>query len=303
MQRIITILAIVSFFPLGAIIINDGANTYNFSYDDLLSWQRGTIETQREKKGEMCNEVWRGPYLREILKTCNITDYNTIKLVAEDNYLVRLSAEQITENNPIIAVERDGNLLKPEKIRLIVPGIRDMFWIQNIARIQLDQSTLPTMPATVYRAELALSHTPLRTSLPPFTDARGYFLNDLTLGIFPALQGDFVLIGKDGVSHTLDYATYLQRAVLVKDGNSYNLKSPSMPAGMWIKNIAYIQYFDRAIVFDAAFSNWKEVATLAGWDAMNATVEAHSPTKTKTLSASIPLNDAQWTDVEFISLP
>ena len=39
-----------------------------------------------------------------------------------------------------------------------------------------------------------------------------------------------------------------------------------MPAGMWIKNLVYIQGGDKAIIFKNQFKNAKEISTLLGWE-------------------------------------
>lgn len=68
-----------------------------------------------------------------------------------------------------------------------------------------------------------------------------------------------ILFGQDGVMHRLDFEKYLQHAVLVENDGKYDLKSPDMPAGMWIKNIAAIQQLDRIIIFREQFNNFSEV--------------------------------------------
>lgn len=297
------LLLLCSMIAANAIELQKGSTTHYFTFEEMLSWPQATIETQREKKGELHAEVWQGPRVSAILQHFGLDASSTIKFTADDNYLVRLSRQQLLQNDPIIAVMKNGEQLAAEKIRLIVPHIRDMYWIQNIAHIQLEESEIPTMPRKVYLAAPVLSAKPVRTELAPFTEVQGYYLNDLTSAVFPALSGEFICIGRDGVSHTLDYTTYLQQAVLVQDGDSFHLQSPSMPGGMWIKNIAYIQFFDRALCFTAEFKNWKAVATLTGWSDLAQQINAVSGDEETTIPARTALSDDAWQNVDYIRLP
>ena len=263
MKKIILFLVLIIFIQLNSITIVHKNNEYdlkNFEQFELIE-----IQTSREKKSEKIIENWQGIALIQILDKFNIKDYRELKFLSSDKYLIRLQKEDIINFNPIIAIFRNGRKLPEDKLRLIVPEMRDMFWIQNLERIEAVINTDTSMPQTIFVAENILKNKPLRNNLKPFINVIGFRFNDLVQGIFPILQNEFLLISKDGIRHKLDYETYLRDAVLVLEDGNYDLKSPAMPAGMWIKNLSYIQNDERAILFIQKFGSWTEIQKILDW--------------------------------------
>ncbi|MDP8220510.1 MAG: hypothetical protein P9X26_04145, partial [Candidatus Stygibacter frigidus] len=175
----------------------------------------------------------------------------------------RLTQEEIEIHDPLIALYLNDEKL--ETNRLIIPDMPGMYWISDIAIIQTESQAKLTQPHTLYFAEKLLAEVMLSNDPEPFIDVQGYYLPQLLQLAMPAMQGQYQLIGRDGISHLLDFNAYLAKAVLVKSESGYTLQSPQMPGGMWIKNIAYIQKGDVAILFRSQFASWEEVLGLTGW--------------------------------------
>ncbi|MDD3050444.1 MAG: molybdopterin-dependent oxidoreductase [Candidatus Cloacimonetes bacterium] len=212
------------------------------------------ITTEREKEGIVKKDIWQGISLTDILNNLNFKQYQSIVFKSEDNYQIELSAEDIESTKPIIALKLNGE--KPRYAnRLIVPEKREMYWIQNIATIELLQEDFLVSPVVIYIAESILKTKPIRKELPPFVDVSGYTLYDLLKETDLHTEGVFFMQSSDDISHKLDYQTLLKEAVLVKEDRHYHLRSISFPGGMWTKNLMYLQSDDKAILFRDSCEN------------------------------------------------
>jgi hypothetical protein len=262
--KITSLLLLVS-ISLASITLIDAEKNYELTLDMLRSFPQQEINTHREKNDKIINDKWFGVSLLIILEEYQIGDYDQLKFTSADNYQVRLSKQEINEYSPIIAMQRNENTLNEKKLRLVVPQIRDMFWIQDIASITTEQENAMPLPHTLFVAEQIIFNLDIVTDPAPFTKVSGYNFIDLVADIYPMLQGEFLLISSDGVSHKLDFEKYLKNAVLIIDEDRLNLQSPDMPGGMWIKNLAYIQMFDRVVFFKDQIKSLHNLSKISGW--------------------------------------
>ena len=134
----------------------------------------------------------------------------------------------------------------------------------------------------------------MKKELPSFTKAEGYKFSDLVSTIFPLKNQDFILNGNDGVSHRLNYDKYLSKAVLIYEDGKYSLKSPQMPAGMWIKNLSFVQTEEKGIVFIHQMKNPLELAELLNLKITKDKLTVKSEAGVKKVSAEIPFNNKKW---------
>jgi len=175
-----------------------------------------------------------------------------------------------------------------------------MFWIQDISSIKTESISDIPFPHTIYFAEPILQNTQLRVELPPFVKVNGYTFPEIIAPAFPFLKDDILIVGKDGVKHSLDYEKYLKNAVLVKNGDSFDLKSPDMPAGMWIKDLAYVQIFDVAVLFQSHFTSLTEVNSILNWNSFPDKVHLHFDDNTEKQSSSDKFNTGNWSNAEWL---
>ncbi len=303
MNKILLICFILLISHLVAIEIIDGENIYILSGEHLSKMPRVTVKTERYKNDELKQEDWEGVSLDFILQSFGITNYSRLKCIAFDNYLVHLDKKDLNNKEPILAIIRDGVDLPQEKTRLVSSLLDNMFWVQNIRQIIIDNEQNLPLPSEIIFAESILSRKPLSHDLQPFVDAIGFSFRDLIDEVFPFLGGNYLLIGNDGVRHTLDFDNYLSNAVLVLESDKYALKSPQMPTGMWLKGITYIQKGDLAIVFAANVNNIREIAEITGWDEIPVNLAAVSSTRHEFISPDTEFTQLRTKNITGIILP
>ncbi|MCF7911518.1 MAG: molybdopterin-dependent oxidoreductase [Candidatus Cloacimonetes bacterium] len=264
MKRLTFLIILLGIFSsLMALTLKTSEQSNNLDVEALYMAVPSELVTEKEKDGEIFTRTWKGVKLTDLLKKYNLADYDLVKFSSDDNYLVRLTKAEISSHESLIALYLNGEKL--EGNRLIIPDMPGMYWISNISLIETEAQANLDLPSMFQFAEGYLDDFKLIQNPEPFVDVEGYYLPQLLQMVMPSMQGQYQLIGRDGISHLLDYNDYLAKAVLVKSESGYILQSPQMPGGMWIKDIAYIQKGDIAIIFRAQFSSWEEVKTLTGW--------------------------------------
>ncbi len=299
-SRIIVALILLCITGLQALQVIHKNTEYQLVLEEFSRYTQRSITTQREKDGETKKDNWEGITVQSILAELNIEKYDELKFTSDDNYMVRIKKADILKHDPILAFKRNSKKLPPEKIRLVIPGMRDMFWIQGVVQIETLNSIKMQFPHTLYIAENIFSKTNLQTKLEPFVDVSGYRFPQLIEDVFPLLQEEILVMGKDGVQHLLDYQKYLKNAVLVANEGTFNLQSPDMPAGMWIKNLAYVQQFDRAIFFKSHFKDLNQIARLLNWQNIPAQITIITENETQEINFNTSFNDEKWEDVKCI---
>ncbi|MDP8267639.1 MAG: molybdopterin-dependent oxidoreductase [Candidatus Tenebribacter davisii] len=285
---------------LFSIEITDNERVINLELSDLNKFEKVEIATHRNKDGENINDNWVGVKLIDILTEYNITDFDKLSFASSDNYLVRVYKKELLNSTSILALERNNKILDADQIRLVVPHMRDMFWIQGISNIRTETIANIPFPHTIYFAEPIIQNTQIKTELPPFVEVTGYTFPEIMVQAFPFLKDEVLVVGKDGVKHNLNFAKYLKNAVLIKTNDSYDLRSPDMPAGMWIKDIAYIQIFDIAVVFKDHFESLSHVNELLNWKTFPSNVILHYD-ETKIMQSSVTyFNSTTWSKAKWL---
>ena len=297
--KVIGIILIISSF-LFSIELVDADRIINIERAKLDSYERVEITTHRNKDGVEKNDNWVGVRLTDILQEYDISNYDKLCFISSDNYLVRVTKNDILNNEGILALVRNGKTLDDDHIRLVIPTIRDMFWIQDIITIKTESISDIPFPHTIFFAEPILLNTKIREELPPFVKVNGYTFPEIMSQAFPFLKDEVLVVGKDGVKHSLDYDKYLKNAVLIEHDNSFDLKSPDMPAGMWIKDLAYVQIFDVAVIFQNHFTSLKDVNNILNWNSFPDEVILHFNEKTEKQNSSEEFKFGNWNKAEWL---
>ncbi len=301
MKKLIILLSImaISISLISMDIIQMDKNI-SVSLDKLKTYDQVEFSTHRVKDGEEKDDLWSGVPLMTLLTDLGIENYSIIKVIANDNYMVRYEVGDISPEDPVIAIKRNGKDLTEETVRLVAPSRRDMFWIQNIAKIQTEEPTTMSHPEVLYRAETLMANLTIQNNPKPFVDVDGYFLRDVMSQVFPSLTGEFLLMGIDGVRHLLNYSSYLSEAVLIIDNDSFYMKSPQMPGGMWIQQIAYIQQDDTAIIFTGTAKKLENLGEHLHWNEIPETMKTYHGDKTGEINARTLLDNDDFYDLEKI---
>ncbi|MCF7858129.1 MAG: molybdopterin-dependent oxidoreductase [Candidatus Cloacimonetes bacterium] len=297
--RLMLIFLLVSTL-LSSIVLENNDQTYTLDKVGLENYTQIELTTQREKNDELLTDNWIGIKITDILDNYQIEEFETLSFISADNYLVRITKNDINDQQMILALNRNGKPLDDEHIRLVIPEMRDMFWIQEIATIRTESNIDIPFPHKVYFVESVISDLKIRKDLSPFVNVEGYTFSEIAAPIFPFLKDEVLVLGRDGVKHSLDYDKYLAEAVVVKNGDVYDLKSASMPAGMWIKDLAYIQIFDVAAIFLDRFNSLLEVKEFANWTKFPRSLTlVNDNTKTK-LNSTDDINGNVWRNAKWL---
>ena len=265
-----------------AMTVVDGNRSFDLQIEDLKKFEVISLKTNREDKGLV--DTWEGVLLANVLSSLEIKSYDQLKITSLDNYQIRITHTDIENDETIIALKRNGKDLDKEWIRIVVPKMRDMFWVAGIKVIQTESFTEMPTPNSIFFAEDVMIANEIG-------EAEQILFNQITAPVFPMLKGEFLVVGRDGVSHKLDYETYFTRATLTKGDQGYDLESTDIPSGMSIKNFAYVQFFDRVLFFRDQFKNISEVGKLAKWSEMP---EQLIKDNGKNIPASLNFTDEQW---------
>jgi hypothetical protein len=245
-------------FPL----IHDGIST-PVNADTLRKLPLRELQTTRDKKGETKIDIWKGVSLTALLTREHLDPSSELRALSADQYQVLLDSKQVA--GAILALEHNGQPLSENDIRLINPDIRDMFWIREIASIEVRETPRPPIVHEMLRLDNILGNMAIRPELPKFPVSTGWRFCDLAFNVTDVPAGTWFLWGRDGVCQILDYTTYLQDAVIILDKGKIDLKSPSMPGGMWISDLAIIQKGETVLVSEKRFDSLSDVAKLLSW--------------------------------------
>ena len=265
-SRVIVItLLLIGSFSVESLIIIDGNRQFSLDLEDLAEHEQVLWETNRERDGRDRIDWWSGVLLDDILASLQIRNHHQLRFASLDKYQIRLTVEELKDHPALIALKRNDLTLSENNLRLVIPGLRDMFWIQGLDVIQVEDYQQMPLPDVIYFAEDLINEILFKKNSLSDQKERDISFTELISSVYPVLQEEFLLIARDGISHRLDFETYLNSGFLIRDDKGYNLQSPDMPIGMWIKNLAYIQFFDRAIIFRDQFTNLSAVKILLDW--------------------------------------
>ena len=249
-MRLLFILLFVLSMPLSAIeVLSERARLHILNETTIKDFDLVTIEVSRERNGEEMVDSWRGIRFIDIQNRWGLTQSQFIQFLAHDKYLVMLNQQQIAEFDPIIAVERNSSPLDAMRYRLISPSMPAMFWVAGLQRITPIKEIVIPEPVTIYPYHTALSHVRLQENPAPFVNVKGYRLWDI-ISMFTNTSSVVVrIVSKDGLEQILDFNVYLHDAILAVDDGKFSIQSPSMPSGMWLKDIMLIEVNAMAVIF------------------------------------------------------
>ncbi len=231
-------------------------------WDSLRASAGVTLHSTREKKGEIIEETWRGVMLNHFIASFDAGSWAQAVISSPDNYQVRIPADRAGEVMLAWACN-DEPLPEP---RIIWPGMREMHWVRNPRTFETRTDAPMPMPHVIYVCAGLRKLVPMRSELPPFSNATGYCLTDLARHVFPNLRGEFLMVGRDGVRHTFDWAQFLDNAVLKRSDDGLDLQCVDMPGGMWIRDLVWMQQDDTALLMLDRFTSWHDISILLGWE-------------------------------------
>lgn len=234
---------------LGALTITStkGEST-QVTYQELAALPRLEFTTVREKDGETRRDTWQGIRFDHWLKTRVSEPFSVIRFESADRYMVNLSRAEWDTLACWLVFSSDGKDFPEQSMRIIFPALRDMKWVRDVSRVVLEDFDPLKLPVRFEFLEERLKEETLLQDPAPFVDTKGYYFKDLLPLSARNDTCTVVLYSQDGMKLALEYPLHLEGAILEVSDDGFNLKSPRIPGGMWLKNIIYIQMNDFALI-------------------------------------------------------
>jgi hypothetical protein len=249
MKKILLFALLLTLSILNAIIITGPkGDSLIYSYTDLAKIPRETFTTTRVKSGEIQEDVWTGFRFNRWLNENIQIPYKIIRFESADNYMVSFSKAEFDSLECWLAFTQNGQPLPDNGLRLIFPQLRDMKWIRGLERIVLEDFSPLKLPVRFEFLDKRLKKETLIDNPPPFTDTKGYYFADLLPLSARKDTHSVVLYSSDGIKCSLEYPRHLDGAIIELTDYGFSLKSPSIPDGMWLKDIIYLQIDDWALI-------------------------------------------------------
>jgi len=206
------------------------------------------METVRYKNGETRRDTWQGFRFDKWFAEKVQQDYTVIRFESTDRYLVSISKAEFDTLECWLVFGQDGKTFADASVRLIFPTLRDMKWVRELDRVVLEDFDPLKMPTRFEFLDKRLDKENLLENPAPFVDTKGYYFQDLLPKSSRTDTFAVVLYSKDGLNLSLEYPKHLEGAIIEVSDDGFNLKSPQIPGGMWLKNIIYIQINDFALI-------------------------------------------------------
>lgn len=249
MKKTLLCLVACSAAALSAITVTDTHGlSQSFSYQELAAIPRQEISTVREKDGESRTDTWQGFRFDHWLNTNLDLPFKIVRLESADRYMVSFSRAEFDTLASWLVFSQNGKTFPDEGLRVIFPSLRDMKWVRDLERVVLEDFDPLRMPSRFEFLDDRLGSAALVENPAPFINTQGYYFADL---LPLSARGDTlgaILYSADGMKLALEYPRHLEGAILEPTDDGFNLKSPAIPGGMWLKNIIYIQLGDFALL-------------------------------------------------------
>jgi hypothetical protein len=272
--------------PLAALIITDNQGiSHEYSYEQFFKIPAQEFSTSKEVDGETVINTWKGIRFDTWLKEQNLGDFAVIKFLSGDRYEVKFNKAEWDTLTCFLAHTGEGNIFPNEQLRIIFPHLRSMYWVRDVKRISLEHYKEIPIPVKFYSLAEFLSKQELVQDPKPFVKMKGYRFDDFVGKLSDLPIKDVVIYSRDGLIQTLVYPSQLAGAVLeLTEEGTYNVKSPQIPGGMWMKNISYIQVDYQALIDTYNASVLVPLAKALQWQlSPNVKLNMHFPRATEVM--------------------
>ncbi len=248
-------------------IIDTQGISHDFSNAKLYKHETQELKTSREKDGVVRLNNWEGFRADIWLQQQDLGEYSTIRFESTDRYLVSLTKAEFEAIESYLVIGQDGKRFENNALRLIFPSLREMQWIRNLERIILEDFKPIPRPQRFYLLNTYLADYTLHQEPKPFVKMEGWFFSDLLPELSTDETKQVILYSRDGLKQNLEYPKHLEGAVLEKaEQGTFNLKSPQIPGGMWMKDIVYLQCDSAAIIADNSINSLIELSKVLAWE-------------------------------------
>lgn len=248
-------------------LIDTKGISHYYDNAELYKMEMQEIKTTREKDGIVRLNTWQGFRFDIWLKQQKLGDFATIRFESSDRYQVTLEKAEFDSLESYIVTGQDGVPFEENMLRLIFPALREMQWIKGLERVVLENFQPLIRPRRFYLMQETLKKYTLQQDPKPFVKTQGWFLSDILMDLSEAEEKQVILYSRDGLKQHLTYPLHLEGAILEKTAEGhYNLKSPQIPGGMWMKDIIYLQCDNYALISDDSINQLIRLAKTLHWE-------------------------------------
>lgn len=248
-MKYLLITAFSAAFCLNAIIIIDPQGlSSEISFPELASLPRTEMKTIRYKDGQDRLDTWQGIRFDHWLQQRYDQPWSVIRFKSADRYLVNLNRAEFDTLECWLVFTENGRELDQGNLRIILPALRDMKWVRDLQRVVLENFDPLKLPSRFEFLEQRLESGQINQKTLSKEDTKAYPFSAL----IPQGSSDdrirVILYSRDGIKLSLEYPQHLAEAVLEVTDDGFNLKSPQLPGGMWLREIIFIQLEDLALI-------------------------------------------------------
>ncbi len=264
----LAIMMLLSTIAVNALQVVDARGiVHEYDNADLHKHPTQEIKTTREKDGVVRLNNWAGFRCDLWLKEQNLGKFRTIRFESADRYQVSFDKSEFNALESFLVISQDEKPFENNALRLIIPSLREMQWIRDLQRIVLEDFTPLQRPQRFYLLEDFLAKHKLYPEPKPFVNISGWLFSELLPDLSPLSEKQVILFSRDGLKQSLRYPFHLEGAVLEKASEGgFNLKSPQIPGGMWVKDIIYLQCDAAALISKGSLNRLIELTKTLGWE-------------------------------------
>ena len=224
------------------------------------------ISTERVREEGIRRDNWRGIRFDNWLRENGLTDWTVIRFESDDRYQVSFEKVAFDTTSCWMMTQQNDESFAPENYRVIFPHLSQNHWIRNISKVVLEDFRPAPRPKKIHSMELILSRLTQVQDPAPFVGISAYRFEDILRKLGAGRRSDVILISRDGFKLGLKYPDDLRGAVLEAGDEGFNLKSPQIPGGMWVKDIIYIQAGKQAALQGAELRKLIDLNGLLSWN-------------------------------------
>lgn len=230
-------------------LVGLGEEPISFKLETLKALPRVTGTAISISSGGNENQVtYSGVSIDILLDSLNFSrgDFAFMIANAGDGYSVEILPEIWAERDIILALEIDGKSLseKDGPVRLVIPGERALYWARNVVELVFTANT-----GTASISEIAFFENILGALTQEIYTYYGS--EDLAVNIRELVGSNnrIILLAQDGLLKNENLHSELDYFVKYSGEDAPLFISPSIPKGMYVKDIAVLITGTRAIVF------------------------------------------------------
>ena len=270
---LIMIIALCLMAPLWSLIIVDNQGvSHEYPYETFFRIQGKEFETTKELDGETITTTWKGIRFDKWLAEQKLGDFAQIKFISGDRYEMVYNKAEWDTLTSWLAYSQDNEIFPKEQFRIIFPHLYAQNWVRDVKQVRLEEYQQIPIPQKFECMRIFFMGQKLIKDPKPFVRMQGYLFDDFVGELSENPIKDILLYSADGLIQNLSYPKQLSGAVLELDDNGkYNLKSPQIPGGMWMKDIIYLQCDARALIDLKYISRLVPLAKTLAWPLTPAT--------------------------------